>query len=150
MSLSDPTRSSPFQGILVHFGTIDLLNKCKSGIFRTRRLFFETQVISLINARAVFLEPADLQLHFIYYVPKCTHPKAHHPELDAVRATETRCSCGGPCTLFRNWSLMYFSCSRLSTCSFRFSADSFRFRFSSDLLRFGSGSCPAHFRFISL
>ena len=33
LSLSDRTRSSPFQGILVHFGAIDLLNKCKSGIF---------------------------------------------------------------------------------------------------------------------
>ena len=56
----------------MHFGAIDLLNKCKSGILSTRRPFFGTQVISLINARAVFLEPADLQLHFIYFRRTCT------------------------------------------------------------------------------
>ena len=39
LSLSERTRSSPVQGILVHFGAIDLLNKCKSGIFPARRLF---------------------------------------------------------------------------------------------------------------
>ena len=46
---------------------IDISNKCKSGVFRTRQLFFYMQSILLINARAVFSEPADLQLRFIYY-----------------------------------------------------------------------------------
>ena len=57
--VSDRTRSFPFQCTSMQFSAIDIGNKCKSGVFRTRRPISQTQVILVINARAVFSQPAD-------------------------------------------------------------------------------------------